>query len=66
MTKEHQSETNSVSAKTYTVKEVALMLKISVRKAYLFCEETKDFKVIHIGRSVRVHKDSFDAWFGGE
>lgn len=53
-------------AKTYTVREVAEMLSISVRKAYLYCNETTDFKVIRIGKSIRIHKASFDQWFSRE
>ena len=53
---------------TYTVEEIAAMLKLSRRKAYDLCAKTSDFKVIHIGRCVRVNKLSFDEWFehGGE
>ena len=53
---------------TYTVEEIAAMLKLSRRKAYDLCAKTSDFKVIHIGRCVRVNKISFDEWFehGGE
>jgi len=64
MPKENQCETKTTQPLTYTVQELASMLKISVRKAYLLCEETQDFKVIRIGKSVRVHKASFDDWFG--
>ena len=42
--------------------EIALMLRISKRKAYELCKSTKEFKVIYIGRNVRVVKDSFDQW----
>ena len=63
MTQNNQCETTT--SLTYTVQEIAAMLKISIRKAYLFCEETQDFKVIRIGKSVRVHKESFDGWFQG-
>ena len=53
---------NNVSADVYTPQEIAQMLKISKRKAYELCKNTKDFKVIHIGRSVRIVKESFDRW----
>lgn len=54
--------------KTYTVEEIASILKLSRRKAYDLCAKTTDFKVIHIGRCVRVNRLSFDEWFenGGD
>lgn len=55
-----------VARGTYTAEQIAIILGISVRKAYLLCEETKDFKVIRMGRSLRIHKESFDKWFNGE
>lgn len=50
--------------KTYTVPEVAEILGISRRSAYHFCERARDFKVMRLGKSLRVHRESFDAWFG--
>ena len=50
---------------TYTAEQIALILGISVRKAYMLCEKTNDFKVIRLGRSLRIHKESFDSWFNG-
>jgi len=64
MLKTNQCESISTLTLTYTAQEIAAMLKISIRKAYLLCEETQDFKVIRLGKSVRVHKESFDRWFG--
>lgn len=48
----------------YRVEEVASMLAISLRAAYNLCNSTKEFKVLHIGNSIRVSKESFDEWFG--
>lgn len=48
----------------YRVEEVAAMLAISLRAAYNLCNSTKEFKVLHIGNSIRVSKESFDEWFG--
>lgn len=56
---------NSVSADVYTPQDIANILKISKRKAYDLCKDSKDFKVIHVGRNVRVVKDSFDKWLAG-
>ena len=49
--------------RTYTVPEIAQILKISTRKAYELCNTTKDFQVIRLGRSIRIKKSSFDIWF---
>ncbi len=40
-----------------------LLLAISNRAAYNLCNTTKDFKVIRLGTSIRVSKQSFDDWF---
>jgi len=48
---------------TYTVKEIAKILGVSERTAYHHCSTTKNFKVLKVGRCVRVHKQSFDKWF---
>ena len=59
-----KSPTNSPKAPTlvYTVKEVAQMLAISQRAAYNLCNSTTEFRVLRVGGSIRVPKDSFDAW----
>ena len=49
-------------ALVYKVEEIAQILVISSRAAYNLCKSTKDFKVIRIGKSVRVNKQSFDNW----
>ena len=47
----------------YRVDEIAQLLAISNRAAYNLCNTTKDFNVIRLGTSIRVSKQSFDAWF---
>ena len=47
----------------YRVDEIAQLLAISNRAAYNLCNTTKDFKVILLGTSIRVSKQSFDDWF---
>ena len=47
----------------YQVDEIAQLLAISNRAAYNLCNTTKDFKVIRLGTSIRVSKQSFDDWF---
>jgi excisionase family DNA binding protein len=51
--------------RTYTVEEVAALLRISRSKAYELCRQGL-FKVIKIGRSVRVSKLSFDEWLDNQ
>ena len=46
----------------YPVEEIARMLAISLRSAYNLCNSTTEFRVLRVGGSIRVPKDSFDAW----
>ena len=66
------TQTNAVKSPTdspattklvYTVEEIARMLAISLRSAYNLCNSTTEFRVLRVGGSIRVPKDSFDAWF---
>ena len=59
-----KSPTDSLKAPklVYTVKEVAQMLAISQRAAYNLCNSTTEFRVLRAGGSIRILKDSFDAW----
>ena len=52
-----------VEKKTYSVPEMAKILAISKRSAYQLCSRTSDFRVLHVSRTVRIHKESFDRWF---
>ncbi len=47
----------------YRVEEIAQLLAISPRAAYNLCNTTKDFRMLRIGTSIRVNKQSFDSWF---
>ena len=38
------------------------MLAISLCSAYNPCNSTTEFRVLRVGGSIRVPKDSFDAW----
>ena len=49
-------------ALVYKVEEIAQILAISPRAAYNLCNTTKDFRVLRIGTSIRVNKQSFDNW----
>ena len=59
-----KSPTDSLKATTlvYTVEEIAQMLSISLRSAYNLCNSTTEFRVLRAGGSIRIPKDSFDAW----
>ena len=59
-----KSPTNSpeTTKLVYTVKEIAQMLAISQRAAYNLCNSTTEFRVLRAGGSIRIPKDSFDAW----
>ena len=54
-----------VERKTYSVLEIAAMLGIGKNKAYDLCN-SNHFKIIRIGKAVRVVKISFDAWLNGD
>lgn len=47
--------------KTYSVLEIADILQISKSKAYELCKNP-DFKVVRLGRTIRISKVSFDNW----
>ena len=55
-------EPGETGKRTYTVPEIAVLLRISKSKAYELCKHDY-FKTICIGRSVRISKASFDKWF---
>ena len=47
--------------KTYSVLEIADILQISKSKAYELCKQP-EFKVVRLGRTIRISKASFDDW----
>lgn len=55
----------TVAKRTYTVAEVMDILGVSRKKAYELCN-SGSFKIVHIGRSIRVSKASFDAWLDNQ
>ena len=70
-TMEVVTQTNAVKSPTdspattklvYTVEEISRMLAISLHSAYNLCNSTTEFRVLQVGGSIRVPKDSFDAW----
>ena len=54
-----QTKAAKLEPLVYRVEEIAQLLAISPRAAYT----TKDFRVLRIGTSIRVKKQSFDNWF---
>ena len=42
--------------------EISKMLAISQRASYNLCNSTTEFRVLRAGGSIRIPKDSFDAW----
>lgn len=55
----------AIDRRTYTVTEIATILQIGRSKAYELCNEGF-FRIIRIGRSVRISKSSFDDWFDNQ
>lgn len=47
--------------KTYSVQEIADILQISKTKSYDLCKNP-EFRIIRLGRTIRVSKASFDEW----
>ena len=56
---------NHGDKRTYTVLEIASLLRISKSKAYELCSQDL-FRIIRIGRSVRISKVSFDEWLDNQ
>ena len=51
----------SVGKRTYSVDERRSILNIGRRKAYELCN-SGEFKIVRIGRSIRISKRSSDEW----
>lgn len=47
--------------RTYSVQEVAEILQISRSMAYNLCRQSL-FKIVKVGKYIRVSKPSFDEW----
>ena len=47
--------------KTYTVDEIATLLNISKKSAYMLVK-SEQFNYVRVGRVIRVSKVSFDKW----
>ena len=60
---ENRQRAATLKPLVYRVDEIAQLLAISPRAAYNLCNTTKDFRVVRIGTSIRVNRESFEAWF---
>lgn len=57
-----QEDSNAIMDKrTYSVAEIQSILEISRRKAYELCN-SNSFKVVRIGKTIRISKLAFDKW----
>ena len=56
-TMEVVTQTNAVKSPTDSLKATTL-----VYTAYNLCNSTTEFRVLRVGGSIRIPKDSFDAW----
>lgn len=52
---------SSVGKRTYSVDEIRSILNIGRRKAYELCN-SDCFKIVRVGRIIRISKLSFDEW----
>ena len=55
----------NISKRSYTVNEIAVLLQISKSKAYDLCRQNL-FRIIKVGRAVRISKKSFDEWLDSQ
>ena len=62
-------EIHEIDKQVYEADEIAFMLGMGRSKTYQFLEEAykkqSPFRVIRIGKLVRVPRQSFDAWLEG-
>lgn len=56
----HNNQANA-DKRTYSVQEIADILQISRSMAYELCKQPQ-FRVVKVGKYVRISKPSFDAW----
>ena len=55
----------NIEKRSYTVNEISSLLQISRSKAYDLCKQNL-FRIIKVGRSVRISKKSFDEWLDSQ
>ena len=64
MTDKNNITTAVSERKTYSVSEIIAFLGIGKNKAYELCNSNQ-FKIVRVGKSIRIVKESFDLWFNG-
>ena len=65
MTDVNNNPNNTViERKTYTVPEIAVILGVGKNQAYDLCKSNQ-FKIIKVGRTVKVVRQSFESWLNG-
>jgi len=52
---------NTTDKRTYSVAEIMEILEIGRNKAYELCNSNA-FRIVRIGKTIRVSKSSFDIW----
>ena len=59
----HGDAAYSDALETYTPRQIADILAVNLRNVYTQLKTTDAFRVLQFGRTIRIHKDSFDHWF---
>lgn len=59
----HGDAACSDAFETYTPRQIADILEVNLRNVYTQLKTTDAFRVLQLGRTVRIHKDTFDHWF---
>jgi len=49
----------------YTVKDICRILNLSRTATYEFINANPPFRVLHVGKCIRIPQGSFDNWFHG-
>jgi hypothetical protein len=56
---------NTTTLVSYTVKDICRILNLSRTAGYEFINSNPPFRVLHVGKCIRIPKDGFDNWFYG-
>ena len=56
---------NTTTPVSYTVKDICHILNLSRTATYEFINANPPFRVLHVGKCIRIPRDSFDNWFHG-
>lgn len=50
---------------SYTVKDICRILNLSRTATYEFINSNPPFRVLHVGKCIRIPQESFENWFNG-